>query len=332
MAAAPMRANTQRSGMLSRTADNLFWLARYMERADYVARIVEATQRLSALPTAYGGAGTEWESALASAGADEAYLEAHPAVTEAGAVEFLTFDKTNPSSICNCIENARTNARAVRTALTVEMWDAINNAWLELKKFETARGAGAHDERAHLARFLEMIKTTSLQFDGSAYRTMLRNDAYWFSRLGLYVERTDNTARILDVKYHVLLPEAESVGGSLDYFQWTTILRTVSALTAYHWVYRESVKPWLIADLLILRPEMPRSLISGLENIVQYLDAIAKSYGRQGVAQRQARSLVARLENARIDEIFQTGLHEFIAAFVEDNNRLGSAIAEQYLV
>ena len=332
MIIAPIRNNTQRSGMLSRTADNLFWLARYMERADYVARIVEATQRLSALPTAYGGASTEWESALASAGAAESFLSMHEKVTEAGAVEFLTFDKTNPSSICNCIELARTNARAVRTALTVEMWDAINNAWLELKKFERVRSAGAHDTRAQLARFLEMVKTTSLQFDGSAYRTMLRNDAYWFSRLGLYVERTDNTARILDVKYHVLLPEAEAVGGSLDYFQWTTILRTVSALTAYHWVYRESVKPWLIADLLILRPEMPRSLISGLQNIVQYLDAIAKAYGRQGIAQRQARSLVARLENARIDDIFQTGLHEFISSFVEDNNTLGSAIAAQYLV
>ena len=128
-------------------------------------------------------------------------------------------------------------------------------------------------------------------FDGSAYRTMLRNDAYWFPRLGVYIERADNTARILDVKYHVLLPRDERVGGGLDYFQWTTILRAVSALTAYHWVYRESVKPWLVADLLILNRQMPRSLAACYENLVRYLDLIADAYGRQGASQRQARAI-----------------------------------------
>jgi uncharacterized alpha-E superfamily protein len=161
---------------------------------------------------------------------------------------------------------------------------------------------------------------------------MLRNDAYWFSRLGLFIERADNTARILDVKYHLLLPAIEQVGGPLDYFQWTSILRSVSALTAYHWVYRESVKPWLVADLLMLKDEMPRSLASCYENLVQNLDRIARAYGRQGNAQRQARVVRARLQNSRIEEIFQTGLHEFIDAFVEDNNQLGTAIAQQYLM
>ena len=131
---------------------------------------------------------------------------------------------------------------------------------------------------------------SSLRFDGSAYRTMLRNDAYWFSRLGVYMERADNTARILDVKYHLLLPADEHVGGPLDYFQWSAILRSVSALTAYHWVYRESLKPWLIADLLILNEQMPRSLASCYENLEQNLDRIADVYGRQGPAQRQART------------------------------------------
>ncbi len=128
---------------------------------------------------------------------------------------------------------------------------------------------------------------------------MLRNDAYWFSRLGVYIERADNTARILDVKYHLLLPADEKVGGPLDYFQWTSILRSVSALTAYHWVYRENVKPWLVADLLILKDEMPRSLASCYENLVQNLDRIANAYGRQGPAQRQARTVRARLENSQ---------------------------------
>ncbi len=177
-----------------------------------------------------------------------------------------------------------------------------------------------------------MGEIVSLAFDGSAYRSMLRSDAYWFSRLGVYIERADNTARILDVKYHVLLPDNEQVGGSLDYFQWSTILREVSALTAYHWVYRESLKPWLVADLLILNRQMPRSLASSYENIVRFLDDIANKYGRQGSAQRLSRSILTRLENTTIEEVFRTGLHEFIDDFIVDNNKLGAAITDQYLV
>jgi uncharacterized alpha-E superfamily protein len=207
------------------------------------------------------------------------------------------------------------------------MWDAINGAWLEIKGF----GAGPQT-RDEIARFLRLVQESSLRYDGSAYRTMLRNDAYWFSRLGVFMERADNTARILDVKYHLLLPAEEHVGGPLDYFQWATMLRSVSALTAYHWVYRESLKPWLIADLLILNDQMPRSLASCYENLARNLDQIARAYGRQGPAQRQARAVRARLENSRMDEIFQSGLHEFINGFVADNNRLGATIAQQYLM
>ena len=154
------------------------------------------------------------------------------------------------------------------------------------------------------------------------------DNLYWLAR---YLERADNTARILDVKYHVLLPETEKVGGSLDYFQWTAILRAVSAHTSYHWVYRQGIKPWLVADLLILRSEMPRSLTSCYENIVRHLDSLGKSHGRQGGSQRHARSMLGRLGNERIESIFQQGLHEFITAFIGDNAKLGNAIAEQYL-
>lgn len=318
--------------MLARTADNLYWLARYMERADFLACLIEATRRLAALPKVYRGEGTEWESALASAGALEPFKENYDTLDEANVVEFLAFDPGNPSSIRNCIEFARANARAVRTALTLETWQSLNGGWFELKRFEETRHTSRTLDRDFLGRFLDMVRKTSLDVDGSAYRTMLRNDAYWFSRVGLYVERADNTARILDVKYHMLLPETESVGGSLDYFQWTAILRAVSALTAYHWVYREGIKPWLIADLLILKPEMPRSLISCYDNIVRCLDAIGKAYGRQGAAQRRARAVMTRLENASLDEVFSTGLHEFITAFLDDNNRLGATVAEQYLL
>ncbi|HZO46806.1 MAG TPA: alpha-E domain-containing protein [Xanthobacteraceae bacterium] len=313
--------------MLSRTADNLYWLSRYVERAEYLARILEVTQRLTTLPIAYSGETNEWESAVATAGCAGAFSAHYSEATEETVTEFLCFSTANPSSIRNCFEMARTNARAVRTALTMEMWDAINGTWLQLKRF----GNGP-TSREEFIRFLRWVQEASLRFDGRAYRTMLRNDAYWFSRLGLYQERADNTARILDVKFHLLLPTNERVGGPLDYFQWAAILRSVSALTAYHWVYKESVKPWLIADLLMLKDEMPRSLASCYGNLVQNLDYIAQAYGRQGPAQRQARAVRTKLQNSRMDDIFQKGLHEFIGEFISSNNRLGAAITEQYLM
>ncbi|MEI8145512.1 MAG: alpha-E domain-containing protein [Alphaproteobacteria bacterium] len=312
--------------MLSRTADNLYWLARYVERAEYLARIVDASLRLSNLPSAYAGSSNEWESAVATAGCAEHFYKAHDKATRETVIEFLAFSPDNPSSIRSCFELARTNARAVRTALTVEMWEAINTAWLDLRKY---RGAGHSEDE--LAGFLAFVKEVGLRFDGSAYRTMLRADAYWFSRLGVFVERADNTARILDVKYHVLLPQEQPVGGSLDYFQWSAILRAVSALTAYHWVYKESLKPWLVADLLILNNQMPRSLAACYDQIVRQLDAIALAYGRQGPAQRTARGLRTKLENARIDDVFQSGLHQFVEEFIRENNRLSAVISEQYL-
>ena len=325
------RDEDPRRTMLTRTADNLFWFARYMERADYVARIVQVTLRLAALPTTYGARATEWESALESTGEMEAYMAGAETVEAGRVIHFLVFDETNPSSIVSCVEQARTNARAVRTALTIETWETINTGWLEMRRVKPAHATVHEIASVALASFLDMILKLAIDVDGSAYRTMLRNDAYWFMRLGLYIERADNTARMLDVKYNLLLPESEEVGGSIDYFQWTAILRAVSALTAYNWIYREGVKPWLIADLLILRAEMPRSLISCYGEIVRFLDAIARSYGRQGLAQRRARQVLDRLERASIRQVFNTGLHEFITEFVEDNHRLGVAVTEQFL-
>jgi uncharacterized alpha-E superfamily protein len=318
--------------MLSRTADNLYWLARYVERADFLARIIKASQRLAALPASYSGTGTEWESALESSGAAQGFRATRGTVEEASVIDYLTFAPDNLSSIRNCIKFARANARAVRTALTAEMWEAINGAWIELGRFESSNNGSSRYDREELSRFFEFVKKTSLDYDGSVDRTMLRNDAYWFSRAGLYIERADNTARILDVKYHVLLPDNEAIGGSVDYFQWSAILRAVSSLTAYHWVYRESLKPWLIADLLILKKEMPRSLISCYDNITRFLDAIGDAYGSAGASQKQAHEVLARLEKATTNDIFKTGLHEFITAFVEDNDRLGETISEQYLL
>lgn len=313
--------------MLSRTADSLFWLGRYVERADNSARIIDATSRLAAMPISYAGASNEWESALAAAGALEAFQARNGEATRDTVIDFLAFDADNPSSIKNCLATARHNARAERTALTGEMWEAINTGWLDLKRYD-----GAHMTRDTLTEFLGRLKEACLRFDGSAYRTMLRNDAYWFLRLGVYLERADSTARILDVKYHVLLPEGASVGGGLDYFQWASILRSVSALTAYRWVYHESLKPWLIADLLILNRQLPRSLAACYDNMCTFLDELSLAYGRQGAAQRIARAMLTRLQNTNISEIFQQkGLHEFLTGFIADNDRLGTAITEQYL-
>jgi uncharacterized alpha-E superfamily protein len=309
--------------MLSRTADSLYWTGRYIERADFLARILEATIRLAAIPTrGDGDAETVWASALASASAPRA-LGRSP--TEKSVREYLAFAPDNASSITACITRARTNARSVRTALTVELWEAINGAWNGLAE------QGQPTRRDDFGHFLEWVKTVTLSVEGAASRTMLRNDGYYFLRLGAAIERADNTARLLDVKYHLLLPEGERVGGQLDYFQWTTLLREVSALTAYRWVYRDSVKPWLVADLLVLNRQMPRSLASCQTSIVRYLERLASDYGRRGPAQRLAAERMRAFETSRIETIFQSGLHEYIQSFLAENGRLGQAITDQYL-
>jgi uncharacterized alpha-E superfamily protein len=312
--------------MLSRTAANLYWVGRYIERADFLSRLIEATLRLASLPSSHGGMTNAWESALEAAWMHESHAKRGLAVDEYGVSDFLTVDPLNASSIRRCLEAARANARAVRTALTLEAWEAINGAWLDVQRYGTRL-----ESRDDLVRLLETVKASMLAFDGAAHRTMLRGDAYWFIMLGSAVERADNTARLLDVKYHLLLPRGEKVGGSLDYFQWTTILRTVSALTAYRWVYRDTVKPWLIADLLILNRQIPRSLASCYEEILRRLDQLSTASARRGPAHRLAAAGYGRLEAGNIDRIYSSGLHEFLRDFIADNNRLGAAIAEQYL-
>lgn len=312
--------------MLSRTADSLYWLSRYVERADYLARVLEAAMRLASLPIRREDAENEWASALATAGMRAAYDALYDRVSPAKVTRFLAFSGRNPTSIRNCLKIARRNARAVRTALTTEMWETINGAWLDLQQMDFDSL-----DASRMARFLEWVKEISLRVDGSGYRTMLRTDAYWFARLGIFVERADNTARILDVKYHVLLPEQVEVGGGIDYSQWAAILRAVSALTAYHHVYHESLKPMLVADLMILNQRIPRSLASCYGAICANLDSLADAYGKQGEAQRQARSIRNKLNQARIEQIFQSGLHEYCSTFIADNARLGGAIGEQYL-
>ncbi|QHL91522.1 hypothetical protein GVO57_12815 [Sphingomonas changnyeongensis] len=311
--------------MLSRTAGDLFWTGRYVERADFTSRLIDATLRLAALSSTYGGDVGAWSGALAAAGVAQGYAERHKELSEAAALQYLSLDTENASSMRCCIERARNNARAVRTALTVEVWEAINTAWLDIQRFGLTL-----ENRPALTRLVENVKASALAFDGATHRTMLRDKSYWFLRLGAALERADNTARLLDVKYHLLLPRDEPVGGSLDYFQWTTILRTVSALTAYRHVYRDSLKPWLVADLLILNRRMPRSLAACMNDAVRYLDLLAQDSGRRGPAHRAAVALSGRLMRGDMDAIFRAGLHEYITAFLAENNALAAMVMEQY--
>ncbi len=286
--------------MLSRTADSLFWLARYLERADNSARIIDAASRLAAIPMSYSGDSNEWESALAAAGVLNSFSEGHDGAERDAVIDFMAFSTDNSSSIKSCLRTARNNARAERTALTTDMWEAINAGWLDLNAYD-----GARMDRDTLNRFLAAVKEACLRFDGAAYRTMLRSDSFHFLKLGVYLERADSTARILDVKYHLLLPEGAEVGGGLDYYQWASILRSVSSVTAYRHVYHDSLRPWHIADLLVLNEQMPRSLASCYDNLSKTLDDLSMAYGSQGHAQRIARSTLTRLRNSEISDVFQ---------------------------
>ena len=314
--------------MLSRTADSLYWLARYVERAENIARTVLVGHWMASMARSLGNPGNEWESTLIASGCEAGYRAKYAEVTPAGVVDYLVRDPENSSSLISCIETARRNARAVRTALTVDMWNALNETWLRMR--EKLVSGFTLDQ---VSEVLEWVKQRSQLFNGAYANTMLRNDAYYFTRLGTFVERADNTARLLDVKYHVLLPRSEGVGGALDYYQWQAILRSVSGLRSYHWVYHDRLKPWLIAELLILRPEMPRSLVSCYDEIVRTLDLLAEAYGgKRGECHRLTGEVYARLRYGRIQDVFQLGLHEFLTEFINRTLILGEEIASLYLI
>lgn len=311
--------------MLSRTAGSLYWLARYLERAENLARLLEVAERSSLLPRADGQSHDEWQSVLVCSGALASFQGKGEAATRETVVEHLGLDRSNPSSILSCIDTARSNARAVRTALTAEMWETLNQSWLDL-----AAGRQAI-RRGELLPFVDWVKERAQTFSGGVHTTMLRDERYAFVRLGTLIERADNTARILDVKYHMLLPEDQGVGGVVDYYQWTALLRSFSANRSYYGVYRDTLKPWLIAEFLILQPQMPRSLAACLAEVDERLEGLADSYGRRHECHRLAGQLNARLRYTRIEDIFEDGLHEFLTGFIARNNALSDEIASSYL-
>lgn len=311
--------------MLGRTANDLFWMSRYVERAENIARLLEVGYRIALLPREGHGEHDEWRSTLRGAGCEEGYLAKYGSFATRDAVNFMLFDPANSSSVYSCLATARHNARAQRTALTREMWEALNGAWLEF----SSQGIAMLGPNS-LAPLLEWIKQRSALFRGALLNTILRNDTFYFTQLGTFVERADNTARILDVKYYVLLPHNEMVGGNIDTVQWAAILRSVSAHRSYRWVYRDSYKPWQIADYLILNRQMPRSLRSCYEEILPALVDLAQFYGSANGPQAIARETLRQLTEGDMDAIFQSGLHEFLLDFIARNNRLSAEISRTY--
>jgi uncharacterized alpha-E superfamily protein len=311
--------------MLGRTANDLFWMSRYMERAESMARLLEVGYRIALLPREGHGQDEEWLSTLRSAGCEKGYLAKYGAYDTKDVVNFVLFDADNPSSVYSCLATARRNARAQRTALTREMWESLNSAWLEF----TGIDGGSMTPNA-LPPLLDWIKARSALFRGTLLNTILRNDTFYFNQLGTFLERADNTARILDVKYYVLLPHNEIVGGEIDSVQWAAILRSVSAHRSYRWVYKDSYKPWRIADYLILNRQMPRSLRSCYDEVMLALVELGHFYGATNGPQTLAGDILRDLADGDMETIFQSGLHEFLASFIARNNQLGSEISATY--
>ncbi|HTN26404.1 MAG TPA: alpha-E domain-containing protein [Burkholderiales bacterium] len=309
--------------MLSRVADRIFWMSRQMERAENMARILGVTSDLSV----FGTRETQQQNLIAPltiTDTSKDFFSRYDGITLKNLIEFHALDDQNPSSIYSCLRLARESAHEVRWQITSEMWETLNATWLEMRgiKRDKIDGAGA-------TRFFDWVKDRSHLFRGVTYGTIVRGEAFDFSRIGTFLERADNTARILDVKYHILLPSVADVGGALDYYQWTALLRSVSSFETYRTLYRDQILPIKVAELLILERRMPRSLAACLDQITIALGRIT---GQQDApAKRLASELNARVTHAHIEEIFQDGLHEYLEKCLVDFADLGARIQRAYL-
>ena len=309
--------------MLSRVADRIYWMSRQMERAENMARILGVTSTM----VLFGTKETREQNLLAPltiTDSGERYFSHKKPVTLHGLVDFLAFDPENPSSIYSCLRLARENAHAVRWQITSEMWETLNATWLEMKAVRRADLVGAA-----ATNFFDWVKERSHLFRGVTYGTIMRGEAFNFSRLGTFLERADNTARILDVKYHVQLPSVEDVGGALDHYQWTALLRSVSSFETYRTLYRDQIFPINVARLLILERRMPRSLAACFEQVTQAMERLQGQHDR--AARRLAGEIFVRLTHADIEEIFQDGLHEYLTECIADMHELGGRIQKAYL-
>lgn len=324
--------------VLSRTADHLFWMARYIERAENTARMLDVTLSTSLLPQSAHASERGWRALLSISELTPEFDERYPIVSPRDVVHFMVRDAGNTSSIYACLQAARENARAVRGSLTTEVWETHNDTWLDLQS-KLAERLPERDPQA----FFEWVKFRSHLSRGVTIGTMLKDEAFYFVRLGTFLERADNTARLLDVKYHGLDDEfarasskrerddgSEEVDQPLDFYHWAAVLRSVSAFETYRKVYRDVITPSRVAELLILRGDMPRSLSSCLSEVAANLEKVRNS--RSSETQRRAGLLHAELCYGRIDDILAHGLHLYLTEFLERVNDLGERISEDFLV
>ncbi len=306
--------------MLSRTADSLYWMSRYTERAENVARLLDVTYRMSLLPG--NDTAGYWGASLSANGLDEAYRTKYGAFSAVNVVRYMVLDDDNPSSIRTCLRSARENAHAVRGTVTSETWETLNTTWIEMRDIKPGQLYGAA-----LSSFFEWVKFRSHLSRGVTVGTMLRDEAFYFARLGTFLERADNTARILDVKYDELAPQPQP---GTEYYEWGALLRSVSAFEIYRRVYRDVITPARVAELLILRPDMPRSLHACMEEVYSILGRI--SNGQSAETERRAGELHAQLHFGRMDQIFERGLHQALTEFLERTADLGNRISADFLV
>jgi uncharacterized alpha-E superfamily protein len=315
--------------MLSRTADHLFWMSRYTERAENTARMLDVNYQTSLLPQSAAVAQVGWQGLLSISELVPDYTAKHGEITPGSVMEFMVKDQGNASSIVSCLKAARENARAVRGSLTTEAWETQNQTWLEVNRM-----LGAGEFERDPGQFFEWVKFRSHLSRGVTAGTMLMDEALHFMRLGTFLERADNTARLVDVKFHAVQSDffgaASEKDQEYDFYHWSAILRSVSGFEIYRKVYRDVIKPERVADLLILRADMPRSLHASLNEVVSNLAMVANDQSAE--TQRRAGKLRADLQYGNIDEILANGLHAFLTQFLDRVNELGGRISRDFLV
>ena len=309
--------------MLSRTAEYLYWISRYMERAETNARLLDVGYRMSLFPNPYGY-NNEWESVLAAAGAIQGYKNKYNIIEQKKVEDYLFFDEDNPSSVFNCILNARSNALVVRTSFTPESWLAINKTYQEILKLKN-NNFNASD----LPNLTEWTIEQVNLFRGSL-SSLLRNDGYNFLYLGLFVERADNSARLLDVKYFVLLPKPQYIGGNIDNMQWSILLRSLSSFRAFRWAYDGDVTSTKIADFLVLNSDCPRSLSFCIQNIVKHLTNLTCSPEKVNKIYNTLKDLNIKIQEEKIESIVDFGLHEFVTQFINKISSVDSDIQKEF--
>ena len=309
--------------MLGKTANGIFWMYRGLERAENTARLIETGQRLAL--TRLKHPDDEWRPVLQSAAVLGPYLAANETVTREAAVDWLLRSRDNSSSVLSCIEQTRQNARMVRTALTGDVWEAVNATWMHARE-TLARKVSERD----LPNVLRALRQRTALVRGMTHGTMMRNEIYDFARLGTFLERADNTARILDVKYYVLLPATVAVGSSIDNVQWESILRSLSAKGGFRMQYGSNLAPREITHFLVLDKRMPRSLAFCAAKIRDNLAYLNRGNRTPSPSFGLVSEIEARYLSHGIDDIFAFGLHEMITEMLSAFSDLARQIEVDY--